>query len=93
MKTMLAAALIAMAATPLLAADEVDPERRALFVTIIEDLGCKMNGADPPKEFLDAMAKNDFVRSETRAIASELFAEGVAERSGDLLILKTEKSI
>lgn len=71
-------------------ADKIDPERKALFVSIIEDLGCEMDGANPPQNFLDAMAADGFVREETRAIVRELASEGLAERDGATLVLKTE---
>ena len=93
MRKLIAVALLSCAALPALADEkvEVDPERRALLISIIEDLGCRVNGATPPKEFLDAMGEHKFVKEETKAIAAQLFEEGVAERSGAELVLKTEK--
>ena len=90
--TMLAGAgLAAIIAVPGHAADtKVDPERRDLLVGIIESLGCKVDGVAPPQEFLDAMAENNFVKDETKAIAAELLADGIAERNGPTLTLKTE---
>ena len=53
MKKLLIAALAASVTLPALADDaiEVTPERRALLIEIIEGLGCKVNGAAPPKAF------------------------------------------
>ncbi len=92
MKALIAAAMSAAIAMPVLADDEVkvDPDRRALLVKIIEDLGCEMNGATPTKEFLGKMEEHKFVKEETKAIARQLFDEGVAKREGAMLILTTE---
>ena len=89
-----AAAAVAAAICLPAAADEtpkIDPERRALLISIIEDLGCTVNGASPPKPFLDAMEEHKFVKEETNAIAGQLFEEGAAKRDGPNLILKTGK--
>ena len=65
----LAAALIA-SWTPALAHDgHVDSDRKALLVSIIENLGCSLDGTDPGERFLAQMKKNAFQQPETRAIA------------------------
>ena len=93
MKTLIAAALGAAISLPALADSNVavDPERRALLIEIIEGLGCKMDGVSPPKAFLEKMEEHKFVKDETKAIAAEMFKDGVAEREGAVLVLKTEK--
>ena len=94
MKTVVCAALAAALAMPALAdedAFEVKPERRALLIEIIEGLGCEVDGVKPPEEFLAAMEEHKFVKDETKAIAGQLFDEGLAERKGAALVLKTEK--
>ena len=77
---------------PASAADDfkVDPERQALLIEIIEDLGCEVDGVSPPPEFLTAMALNAFVKDVTKAIAAQMINEGIAVRNGPNLILKTE---
>jgi len=91
MKLLLAALLMA-APTGLAFADDAPytPERRALLVSIIEGLGCKVDGVSPPQEFLDAMEEHAFIRDETNAIAHDLVAEGLANHDGPTMILKTE---
>ena len=94
MKALTVATVIAALALPAIAdeAFEVKPERRALLIGIIEGLDCKVNGAAPPKEFLDAMKEHNFVKDETKAIAGQLFEEGVAKREGpNLILVDTEK--
>ncbi len=93
MKTLVGAALAAVIALPAFAENhaEIKPERRALLISIIEDLGCKMDGATPPQAFLDKMEEHKFVKDETKAIAGQMFADGTAVREGSMLVLKTEK--
>lgn len=92
MKFLVTVALSAAMSLPALADDKakVAPERRALLIQIIEDLGCEMDGVSPPKAFLEKMEEHKFVKDETKAIAAEMFADGVAERKGSALVLKTE---
>ena len=75
-------------ATAALAAD-FDPDRRALFVTILEDHDCKMHNFDPAQGILDAFAENEFTRDELRAIGTDLMATGEGERKGDEFVLNT----
>ena len=94
MRSMVLAAILSAIAIPGFAGQDfkVTPERRALLVEIIEGLGCKVDGVTPPKEFLDAMEKHNFVQDETKAIAVQLLDEQLAVRDGPMLILKkTEK--
>ena len=92
MKTFLAATLAALIAVPALA-DANSDKRKALFIEIVEKLGCRVDGATPSQAFLDAMKNNGFEKSETRVIARDLVKNKQAntERAGRILVLKTGK--
>lgn len=72
------------------AAADVDPDRRALFIEIIEKNDCRMNNFNPAPGILDAIEANGFTRDEVRAIGTELMETGVGAREGDFFVLQTE---
>lgn len=78
--------LLGLAAGPAIAADFA-PERRALFVSIVEAEGCRMHNFEPSAEIVRRIEKNGFTPDELHAIARDLFETGDAKRDGDELVL------
>lgn len=72
------------------AAQDVDPARKALFVSIVEANGCKMHNLTPSDALIAAMRENNFTREELRAIGRNLMETGEAAREDPYLVLKTE---
>ena len=69
-------------------AQTVDPDRRALFVKLVEDNGCKMTNAQAGQ----ILPANGFDRSEMMEIVFQLEDEKLAEVDGaaGVITLKTE---
>ncbi|MCP5087553.1 MAG: hypothetical protein GY952_12200 [Rhodobacteraceae bacterium] len=70
-------------------AAEFDPERRALFISILEENDCRMNNFQPVDGILKGIEANGFTRDEVRAIAKDILATGDGVRQGEFMVLKT----
>jgi hypothetical protein len=79
------AAVVALGALPAVAMDQADPERRALFVSLVEENGCRMG----EELAANVMPENGFEKPEIELIVTELMLEGKAQVGGPELILTT----
>ena len=86
-KVVLVAAALTGLAAPVFAAD-FEPERRALFVSILEANDCKMNNFQPANAILESIQENGFSRDEVRAIGTDLLDSGDAVRDGENMVLR-----
>ncbi|MEM7189831.1 MAG: hypothetical protein AAF439_09485 [Pseudomonadota bacterium] len=68
----------------------VDKDRKALFISILEQNDCRMHNFYPADGILAAIKEHDFDKLEVRAIGRNLIETGVGEKRGDFLSLKTE---
>ncbi|MCP5076208.1 MAG: hypothetical protein GY947_23300 [Rhodobacteraceae bacterium] len=68
---------------------EFDPERRALFISVLEENNCRMNNFQPVDGILKGIEANGFTRDEVRAIAKDILATGDGVRQGEFMVLKT----
>ncbi|MEX0369474.1 MAG: hypothetical protein AB3N09_02515 [Tateyamaria sp.] len=79
--------LFAVAAS--MAAAQVDAEKRALFVSILEKHDCRMHNLAPRPELVNDIFSSGLERDDIRPIAMDLMDKGEAERDGEFLVLKT----
>ena len=70
-----------------LEAQAIDPDRRALFVTILKANDCKMHNIQPAPAVIEAIQTNGFSRDEVRAIGVDLMEKGDAVRDGEVMRL------
>ena len=71
----------------------VDQDRRALFVSVLEQNDCRIHNIYPADGILQAIAEHGFERDEVRAIGRNLIETGTGEKQGDFLVLKTENCV
>ncbi|MEL6167974.1 MAG: hypothetical protein AAFR35_04740 [Pseudomonadota bacterium] len=81
-------AALVVCLVPLGASASPDPERRALFVDLVEALGCEMNNA----QAAEILPTHGFDRSEMIEIVYQLEDEGLAERDGASGVLRLKTS-
>ncbi|QIE54237.1 hypothetical protein G5B40_01535 [Pikeienuella piscinae] len=70
-----------------------EPERRALFISILENNGCKFHNLAPDPTTMKQIEANDFLRDELRAIVFDILESGDGVREGELLVLQTDECV
>ena len=76
-----------LSAAPAMA--QVDADKKALFVSILEKHDCRMHNLAPRPELVNAIFSSGLERDDIRPIAVDLMDKGEAEREGEYLVLKT----
>ena len=78
--------LVAGIAAPV-AAQGVDPYRKAIFMEILAENGCKLHNSEPTSFILKTFEAEQFGRDEIRAIVTELIERGEARVEQPILRL------
>ena len=82
--------IFALCLTAMSAEAGVDKDKKAKFVNIIEQHGCKMHNLSPRPELVEAIFTSGLVRDDLPPIALDLLKSGEAVKQGEYLLLKSK---
>ena len=71
------------------AAHTVDPDKKARFIEILAENGCKFHNFTPDEDMVEQIFASGMSRDDVKAIAESLLQSGDAVVDGPYLVLKT----
>ncbi|MFL4470831.1 hypothetical protein ACERZ8_13410 [Tateyamaria armeniaca] len=82
-----ASLLLIFAAT--VAGAQVDADKKAAFIAVLERNDCRMHNFSPTPDLINDIAASGLERPDVRAIGQDMMAKGEAVADGDFFVLKT----